>query len=432
MAESETSSRLKVMLAATLGSTLEWYDFFIFGASSVLVFYRVFYPPGDAFVATMLSLGAFAVGFLARPFGGIVFGLIGDRIGRKHTLVVSLLMMGFATLAIGLLPGYDTIGVAAPIILVLIRIVQGIAVGGEATGALTLVAESMAPAHRGFWTAFPMASGPAANVLALGLLGLLQFTLGETEYMSWGWRIPFLLSIVLIAIGFWARRRVDESPAFQAIKTAKAVAAFPLAVALSDQKLPMARVFFIKAAENTLLYLFSTFALLFATKWLALTAAQAVDIVLVASALSLPAILGAGWLSDRIGRRSVMLAGLLLAVASAFWLFTATHGATPGELQLRVILCLCTHGLLLGGLAPFVTESFPTAVRYTALSASYQAASVLGGSVAPLIGAWLLQRTGTPLSVAIYAGVMAIPAIIVIALAGETRGSDIEAVRSEI
>ena len=160
MAESETSSRLKVMLAATLGSTLEWYDFFIFGASSVLVFYRVFYPPGDAFVATMLSLGAFAVGFLARPFGGIVFGLIGDRIGRKHTLVVSLLMMGFATLAIGLLPGYDTIGVAAPIILVLIRIVQGIAVGGEATGALTLVAESMAPAHRGFWTAFPMRADP--------------------------------------------------------------------------------------------------------------------------------------------------------------------------------------------------------------------------------------------------------------------------------
>lgn len=416
------ASRLKVMLAATLGSTLEWYDFFIFAASTVLVFNKVFFPADDPFVGTLLGLGTFAAGFLARPFGGIVFGVIGDRLGRKNTLIVSLLMMGVATVAIGLLPTYETIGVAAPLLLLLIRIFQGVAVGGEATGALTIVAESMPARHRGFWTSFPMASGPAANVLALGILGLVQLWLGEEAFLAWGWRIPFLLSIVLIALGFWARRQVDESPAFLEIKAETEIAHAPLAEAFATQKLSMAKVFFVKAAENTLLYLFSTFVLLLATTRLGLSRAQAIDVVLVASLASLPVILGSGWLSDRIGRRPVMIAGFIGATIAAFALFTLVQGAAPSALYLRAVLALCTHGFLLGGLAPYVTEMFPTRVRYTALSASYQAASVLGGSVAPLIGALLIERTGTPMSVAIYAALMVVPALLVLILTPETRG----------
>lgn len=417
-----TASRLKVMLAATLGSTLEWYDFFIFAASTVLVFNRVFFPASDPFVGTLLGLGTFAVGFLARPFGGIVFGVIGDRIGRKNTLIVSLLMMGIATVAIGCLPVYDTIGIAAPLLLLVIRIFQGIAVGGEATGALTIVAESMPARNRGFWTSFPMASGPAANVLALGILGLVQLWLGEEAFLAWGWRIPFLLSVVLIILGFWARRQVDESPAFLEIKAETASAHAPLAEAFATQKRAMVKVFFVKAAENTLLYLFSTFVLLLATTRLGLSRAQAVDVVLLASLASLPVILGSGWLSDRIGRRPVMIAGFLGATAAAFALFTLGQGAAPSALHLRAVFALCAHGFLLGGLAPYVTEMFPTRVRYTALSTSYQAASVLGGSVAPLIGALLIERTGTPMSVAVYAALMVVPALCVLLLTPETAG----------
>lgn len=411
---STTSSRIKVMLAATLGSTLEWYDFFIFAASTVLVFNKVFFPASDPFVATLLGLGTFAVGFLARPFGGIVFGIIGDRIGRKYTLIVSLLMMGTATLAIGFLPTYETIGIAAPLILLVIRIIQGIAVGGEATGALTIVAESMPAQHRGFWTSFPMASGPAANVLALGVFALVQWQLGEEAFLAWGWRIPFLLSVVLIALGLWARRQVDESPAFLAAKAEHSAPPAPLKEALETQKAPMAKVFFVKAAENTLLYLFSTFVLLLATTKLGLTRGQAIDIVWLASLASLPVILGAGWLSDRIGRRPVMIAGFLAATVAAFVLFTVPQGADPIALQTRAIFALCAHGFLLGGLASYVTEIFPTRVRYTALSTSYQLASVLGGSIAPLIGTVLMERTGTPISVAYYAAAMVVPALLVL------------------
>ncbi|MDZ5449183.1 MFS transporter [Labrys sp. ZIDIC5] len=420
------ASRLKVMLAATLGSTLEWYDFFIFAASTVLVFNKVFFPADDPFVGTMLGLGTFAAGFLARPFGGIVFGVIGDRLGRKNTLIVSLLMMGVATVAIGLLPTYDTIGIAAPLLLLLIRIFQGVAVGGEATGALTIVAESMPAQNRGFWTSFPMASGPAANVLALGILGLVQLWLGEEAFLAWGWRIPFLLSIVLIALGFWARRQVDESPAFLEIKAETEIAHAPLAEAFATQRISMAKVFFVKAAENTLLYLFSTFVLLLATTRLGLNRAQAIDVVLVASLASLPVILGSGWLSDRIGRRPVMIAGFIGATIAAFALFTLAQGGSPLALYLRAVFALCAHGFLLGGLAPYVTEMFPTRVRYTALSASYQAASVLGGSVAPLIGALLIERTGTPMSVAVYAALMVVPALLVLILTPETRGGVVD------
>ncbi|WP_448951923.1 MFS transporter [Labrys neptuniae] len=420
------ASRLKVMLAATLGSTLEWYDFFIFAASTVLIFNKVFFPADDPFVGTLLGLGTFAAGFLARPFGGIVFGVIGDRIGRKNTLIVSLLMMGTATLAIGLLPTYATIGVAAPLLLLLIRIFQGIAVGGEATGALTIVAESMPARQRGFWTSFPMASGPAANVLALGMLGLLQLWLSEEAFLAWGWRVPFLLSLILIVLGFWARRQVDESPAFLEIKAETEIAHAPLAEAFATQRLAMAKVFFVKAAENTLLYLFSTFVLLLATTRLGLSRAQAVDVVLVASLASLPVILASGWLSDRIGRRPVMIAGFLGATTAAFALFTLAQGAAPSALYLRAVFALCAHGFLLGGLAPYVTEMFPTRLRYTALSASYQAASVLGGSVAPLIGTLLIERTGTPMSVAIYAAVMMVPALFVLIMTPETGGRAID------
>jgi MFS family permease len=407
---------------------VEWYDFFLFASASVLVFNKVFYPNKDPYVSVLVALATFAVGFLARPFGGLLFGVIGDKTGRKNTLVVTLLIMGGSTMAMGLLPTYAQIGLGAPALLVLLRVLQGVAVGGEATGALLLVAESMPPTQRGFWTSFPLVSGPAANVLAVGVMGVVQGWFGEAAFLTWAWRIPFLLSAVLIVLGIWARRSVVESPAFAEISAdPKRLDKAPLRHAFSNFKRPMGQVFLVKAAENTLLYLFSTFFLVLATMTLGVQRQGALDILFRASLVELPIVLIAAAVSDKVGRRPVMMVGMFGAVVASFALFTQAKGGGESTLQWLTIGALGFHGVILGGMAAFVTELFPTRVRYTALSAGYQFASVVGGSVAPLIGTLLLQRTGHPILVAVYAALMVVPAIICVLLSHETRHIDITA-----
>ncbi len=420
-------AKTRLLLASTIGSMVEWYDFFVFAACSVLVFSKVFYAGLPAPLALLVSLGTFAVGFVARPIGGVLFGVFGDRFGRKRTLVVSLLVMGTATMSMGLLPTYSQIGMAAPVLLVLLRIVQGIAVGGEATGALLIVAESMSARYRGFWSSIPIASGPAANVIALGLIGWVRNRFGDAAFMAGAWRIPFLASVVLIGIGLWARRRIDESPAFAALSAQAAVDKAPLRDALKHFKRAMGQVFLVKAGENTMLYLFSTFFLLLATTSLGFDQRVALQLVLTASVVEVPVILFSGYVSDKIGRRPVILAGLLGTIAASFTLFTRRPGVEAGSLQIMVIAALACHGIINGGMAAFFAELFPTRVRYTALSTGYQLASVAGGSLAPLIGTLLLQRTGSPVAVAVYATVMAAPAIVCVILSRETRRADLTA-----
>lgn len=421
MAAISKRERAKLIVAATVGSTVEWYDFFVFATCSVLVFNKIFYPSSDPYVGTLVALGTLAVGFVARPVGGILFGVIGDRIGRKSTLVVSLVLMGGATMAMGLMPTYAQIGLAAPVLLVLLRILQGIAVGGEATGALLIVAESMPVRQRGFWTSFPLVSGPAANVLAVGVIALVQYGFGEAAFLAWAWRIPFLLSVVLILLGLWARRSIAESPAFAVLAAEHAASRAPLREAVAHYKRPMGQVFLVKAAENTMLYLFSTFFLILATLAMKLERSVALDMLLRASLVEIPIVLAAAWVSDRVGRRPVMLVGMIGAAAASFGLFAQPTGGDPAILGAMLYVCLGFHGVLVGGMAAFVTELFPTRVRYTALSAGYQLASVAGGSVAPIIGTVLLERTGAPFAVAIYAALMTVPAAICVLLSRETR-----------
>lgn len=420
--------KTRLLLASSIGSMVEWYDFYVFAACSVLVFSKVFYAGLPPPLALLVSLGTFAVGFLARPIGGVLFGVFGDRFGRKHTLVISLLVMGTATMTMGLLPTYARIGMAAPVLLVLLRIIQGIAVGGEATGALLIVAESMSARRRGFWSSVPIASGPAANVIALGFIGFVRNRFGDEAFVAGAWRIPFLASVVLIGIGLWARRRIDESPAFAALTAQAAVDKAPLSDALRHFKRPMGQVFLIKAGENTMLYLFSTFFLVLATSALGFDQRTALTLVLTASMVEVPLILLSGYVSDKVGRRPVLMVGLMGMVAASFALFTRRAGVDAVTLQLLVIGALACHGIVNGGMAAFFTELFPTRVRYTALSTGYQLASVAGGSLAPLIGTLLLQRTGSPVAVAVYATAMAAPAILCVALSRETRRTDLNEV----
>lgn len=422
--------RFNLMVASTAGTTLEWYDFFTFAACSVLVFDKSFFAGvADPFVATLLSLGTFSVGFLARPVGGILFGIAGDRVGRKKMLVISLLMMGVGTVAIGCLPTYQSIGAWAPVMLIVLRIAQGIAVGGEASGAILIVAESMPAGHRGFWTSFSMFSGPLANVLTAVVITSVQRHYGDAAFAAWAWRIPFLISVVLIVVGFWTRRQIEESPVFKA--AAEATRGLPkagLREAVRDHFPAMATAFFVKAAENTYLYIFSTFLLLLATTYLKLSRADALSALLWGSALEVVVTMVAAAVSDRIGRRPVLLFGFLAATAASYGLFTLPPGASYNSLLVAVMICLTCHGIIIGGMAAFMTELFPTRVRYTAVSTSYQLASVAGGSVAPLIGATLLHFTGSAITVAFYATAVAIPALIAVWRAQESRGVDLAAI----
>jgi MFS family permease len=422
------AERARLLFAAAIGTIIEWYDFFIFAFCAALVFDKAFFPTQDPLVGVLLGLSTFAIGFIARPLGGLIFGALGDRIGRKNALVVSLLMMGAATFAMGLLPTYAMVGGLAPALLVTLRILQGIAVGGEATGALLIVAESMPGKRRGFWTSFPMVGGPAANVLAAATISLITARFGEAGFIDWAWRLPFLFSVVLVALGLWMRRRIEESPAFAKLAAERrSVPPAPLAETFHDFLRPMGQVFLVKAAENTLFYLFTTFFLVLTVKFLGLARDVGVDALFWGSILEVAVIMAAAYASDRLGRRPVMVLGLVGGIGASILLFSLPPGVAPATVLQVTLLTLTCHGIIVGSMSAFFTELFPTRVRYTAMSVSYQVASVVGGSVAPLIGTALLAWTGTPQVVAVYAALMAVPGIICVLLSRETRGTDLTA-----
>ncbi|MBA8900020.1 MFS transporter [Phyllobacterium sp. P30BS-XVII] len=429
MAQDGFGKRARLLFASAVGTIIEWYDFFIFATCAVLVFDKAFFPTADPAIGVLLGLSTFAIGFIARPLGGIIFGVLGDRIGRKNALVVSLAMMGGSTFAMGLLPTYASVGVLAPVLLVLLRIFQGIAVGGEATGALLIVAESMPGKQRGFWTSFPMVGGPAANVLAAATISFLTLRFGEQAFIDWAWRLPFLFSIILVVLGFWMRRKVEESPAFiELVEKRKSVPGAPLSEAFKHFSKPMGQVFLVKTAENTLFYLFTTFFLVLTVQYLGLARSVGVGALFWGSILEVVVIMAAAYASDRFGRKPLMLLGLVGGLAAGAYLFSLPHGADPQLVLQATLLTLTFHGIIVGSMAPFFTELFPTHVRYSAMSISYQVASVVGGSVAPLIATLLLGATGSPHSVIIYAAVMVIPGIICVLLSKETHGRDLTAI----
>ena len=430
-AAADPAAARRLLAASAVGSVVEWYDFFVFASAAALVFDRVFFPRADPRTGVLLSLMTFAVGFVTRPLGGVLFGALGDRYGRKRALVWSLVLMGAATVAVGLLPGYATLGALAPVVLVALRLVQGVAVGGEVGGAVLLVAESLPAVRRGYWTAWPQTGGPAGNVLAAAVLAALAWALGDRAFGAWGWRVAFLLSGLLIGVGVWTRRRVEESPLFRAAQAQAArssggrAARPPLLPTLARHWRDVLVVLVVKAGENALFYLFTTFLVVYATRTLGMARPLALAATLVASLVEVPVILAAGALSDRIGRRPVVLAGLAGAALWAFALFPIARAGGAAALALAAAAGGALHGVIVGGMSAFFVERFPTAARYTGFSAGYQLASVLGGALAPVIGLRLLDRYGSTVPVSGYAAAMAVPALLVMWRAAETRGADL-------
>lgn len=415
-----------LLISSSIGSLIEWYDFFVFASAAALVFDRVFFPALDPRNGVLLSLMTYAVGFVTRPLGGVVFGIFGDRYGRKRVLVWSLMLMGFATMGVGVLPGYASLGLLAPALLVLLRLIQGFAVGGEVGGALLLVAESLPAPRRGYWTAWPMVGGPAGNVLSAAALAALGLWLGEAAFGAWGWRIAFLASGLLIGVGIWMRLRVSESQLYRAYAERRArTARQAIGPTLLTHWRSVITVFLVKAGENALFYVFTTFFIVYVTRVLNRPRTLALEAAALGSVADVVVIFVAGALSDRVGRRRVTALGLISAAAWAFILFPVTTSAsTPAIMTAAAIGGVC-HGFIVGGMSPFFVELFPMSARYTGFSIGYQFATVFTGAVAPLIGVALLNRYGSTVPVSLYAALMTVPGLVAMVMAQETRGIDL-------
>jgi MFS family permease len=447
--QNEKSMR-KVAGTALAGTSIEWYDFFIYGTAAALVFPTAFFPADmPAMVALIASFSTFAVGFIARPLGGVIFGHYGDRVGRKKTLVVALLIMGFGTTLIGLLPTYESIGVLAPLALVVLRFVQGLAIGGQWGGAMLLVTESAPKNRRGYYGAFAQAGAPMGVILANLAFLAIGATMSDDSFMSWGWRVPFLASVVLIGISMYVQLHLEDTPAFKELEENKlqrlaqettpvtSKAADPLqidrnrspvleALRLYPRRIALAAGAFI--CIQVTFYILIAFVVAYGTNeaGLGLPRSTMLSAVLIACIIQLPVQFLAASYSDRHGRRGIYLAGAALLGVWAFAIFPLIDTGNYLLIILAITGGLTFLGMQYGPQAAFYTELFSTHVRYSGASLGYQIGAILGGAFAPSLAVLLWKEYGI-IYVSAYIAVAALITIVSVLMLTETHGTDIHA-----
>ena len=419
-----------VIGASSAGTLIEWYDFYIFGSLATIISSHYF-PKGDEVVSLLLTLATFATGFVVRPFGAIFFGRIGDLVGRKYTFLVTLLLMGGATALIGLLPTYDSIGILAPILLLLLRLLQGLALGGEYGGAATYVAEHSPEGQRGFYTSFIQTTATLGLFVSLGVILATRFAVGEESFRAWGWRVPFLLSSVLVVLSFYIRRRLHESPVFVELKASGRTSKSPLRDSFlnpENRKLVILALLGATMGQGVVWYTGQFYALYYLQTVLKVDFVTTNYIIAGALLLATPFFVFFGRLSDRIGRKKIMMAGCALAAMTYIPIYQAmarVSGFNPenptaplsdpkvGSLIFLVFIQVIYVTMVYGPIAAFLVEMFPARIRYTSMSLPYHVGNGVFGGMVPLVGTYLVDKTGNMLAGLYYPIAVAVITLVV-------------------
>lgn len=415
----------RAVFAATVGTAIEWYDFFLYSTVTGLVFAKLYFPHSDPLVGTLEAFAIYAVGFIARPIGAAIFGHYGDRIGRKSTLIATLLLMGLATFAVALVPTYDSIGIWGAVILTVLRFLQGVGVGGEWGGSVLLSMEwARTNTSRGFIASWPQFGVPCGLFLAnLAVLSFSQMS-GE-QFIAWGWRIPFALSLVLVAVGLYIRLGILETPVFTRLAAEQRIERMPILEVIRRQPKEILLSAFARMAEQAPFYIFTAFIFFYGTGTLKVSRDFLLTAVLAASVVSFVSIPLFGHLSDRIGRKTMYLIGAAITGVFGFIYFGMVNTGVEWIIFAAIVLSLIPHDMMYGPQAALIAESFTGRLRYSGASLGYQLASVIAGGPAPLIATWLFGAYQTPYAIAIYIACCAVVSIVATAMMTDYTGKDI-------
>jgi len=424
----EKHSLRRAFVASLSGTTLEYYDFAAYSVASATILGKLFFPSSDELAGTMLAFSTYAVGYVARPLGGFLFGRLGDLLGRKQVLVFTLLLTGIATFLIGVLPTHATIGGFAPALLVLLRFAQGVGVGGEWGGAVLLSSEFGDPRKRGFWASAAQIGPPAGTLLANGVLTLLALVLTTSQFESWGWRLAFLLSGVLVIFGLWLRLKLEETPVFQEIVKRDEKPKAPVGEVFRREPRALITGILVRICPDVLYSMFTVFVLTYMSNQLGMPKSQGTIAVMIGSGFQLFLMPAFGALSDRVSRRAMYLGGTILAAVWPFLFFPLASTKSFFAIIVGVVLALAIHALLYGPQAALITEQFSPRLRYTGSSLAYTLAGVVGGAVAPLIFTALLAEFGTWTMVAVYLAFTGVLTLVGVLLARKPNTAAEEAV----
>ena len=415
----------RAVIASTVGTAIEWYDFFLYSTVTGLIFAKLFFPRSDPWVGTLEAFAIYAVGFIARPVGAAIFGHYGDRIGRKSTLIATLLVMGLATFAVALVPTYDSIGIWGAVILTVLRFIQGIGVGGEWGGSVLLSMEwARTNRSRGFIASWPQFGVPCGLFLAnLAVLAFSQMS-GE-QFLAWGWRVPFLLSLILVGVGLYIRLGIFETPVFAKILAERKIERTPILEVIKRHPKEIILSAFARMAEQAPFYIFTAFIFSYGTATLHVSRDFLLTAVLAASVVSFFSIPFFGHLSDRIGRKNMYMIGAIVTGVFGFLYFGMVNTGTAAIIFLAIVLSLVPHDMMYGPQAALIAESFTGRLRYSGSSLGYQLASIIAGGPAPLIATWLFGTYHSPYAIAIYIAICAVITLIATALMTDYTGKDI-------
>ena len=426
--EAEHSAQLrKAVIASTVGTAIEWYDFFLYGTAAGLVFGKLYFPNSDALAGTLLAFGTYFIGFVGRPIGAAIFGHYGDRIGRKATLIATLLCMGLATFAIAFVPTYASIGIWGAVLLTVLRMIQGIGVGGEWGGSVLLAMEwSRTQGHRGLVASWPQFGVPCG--LLLSNLAVLAFsTWAGDEFLTWGWRIPFALSIILVGVGLWIRLGILETPVFQQLLDNDKIEKAPIVEVIKKQPWQIFWSALLRLSEQAPFYVFTAFVFAYAVGTLKMDRNFILAAVMAAACVSFFTIPLAGHWSDLIGRKKMYLIGVVVMGIFGFVYFGMVDTAVPALVFIAIVLSLIPHDLQYGPQAALIAEAFTPRLRYSGASLGYQLASIIAGGPAPLIATWLFATYHSGYAISIYIAVLAAISFISAAMMPDFTGKDISA-----